>query len=289
MRHGLVWRGRLIRLVNGVAICKVIAVSVSGSLLHRLYEGMADDGWALGRTLLSSGVATVFATVIFVWPPLHQLRRIGDVEKHIPLLIICLLPQALLNSVPMGLLSGILIGLRGRVLTQPARRRIVWLMAGATLVMLPTTGWLLPAANQAFRELTFVYSLPQDLHVAAASGLPLARGMNERTLVELALMKKPFQVNQRVALACAPLATGLLALALALGCPRVLRSWAAALAASVVISFSYLALAMWTTPYGPLASGGSPVSWLPNALCLCLACGVYATPKGSATPPLAER
>jgi hypothetical protein len=83
------------------------------------------------------------------------------------------------------------------------------------------------------------------------------------------------------------LATGLLALALALGCPRVLRSWAAALAASVIISFSYLALVMWTTPYGPLASGGSPVSWLPNALCLCLACGVYVARKRSAALPIA--
>jgi hypothetical protein len=81
-------------------------------------------------------------------------------------------------------------------------------LLAASVAGLVLLGWLLPAGNQAYRQLMFALINPD------AGARVLARGMNELTLGEL-MSKDAYQFHSRLALACAPLVLGWFALTIA--------------------------------------------------------------------------
>jgi lipopolysaccharide export LptBFGC system permease protein LptF len=115
------------------------------------------------------GLAVMAATTaLLTAPPMSQLAAR---HANIGTLAVYLIPQALPLSMPIGLMFGILCGLRTQVSRQ-SRRLVLIAALACSLASLATLGWIMPAANQAFR--------------VAASGKPtLARGLSELTLREL--------------------------------------------------------------------------------------------------------
>jgi hypothetical protein len=65
-------------------------------------------------------------------------------------MVIYLVPQALLVAIPLGLMFGILSGLRGRVATKRVRRSVAALAIVCSIAPLCLATWTMPAANQRF-------------------------------------------------------------------------------------------------------------------------------------------
>jgi hypothetical protein len=207
IRRGLVWRSRWVRLAGYLAFWKVAAIGISRASSRAL---IARHEGAIGRTILFSGFATTMLTLLFIGPPAwNSLSHHG----HRLAIFLALVPQALSVALPMGVVFGVLCGLRGRVATPRVRQAIVGLTIVSSLVMIVFIGWILPISNQVFREVTF--------------GGRLARGTNELTIVELwhearnrvvipvITSRYAFEFHFRLALAFAPLALGLFSLGIA--------------------------------------------------------------------------
>jgi lipopolysaccharide export LptBFGC system permease protein LptF len=228
VRSGHHWRARAIRIAGSLAFWKVVAVRIASASARQPAWATADGG-AIGRTVRFAGIATTLFTALFVWVPLRQalaMLRLGN--DSLVRLTVYLVPQALAVAVPMGTVFGMLAG---GVRTRGGRRVSVLLMFGASLTMLIFAGWLMPEANQAFRETMF----------ALINGFDgrLTRGVNELTLADLR-SKDPYQFHFRLALAAAPIVLGIFSLGLATALRRTL-AWVAGLMA-VTIGFSYYVL-----------------------------------------------
>jgi lipopolysaccharide export LptBFGC system permease protein LptF len=189
-------------------------------------------------------------------------------------LVLYSVPSALVIALPLGLVFGILLGLRDGASTT----RVTWTVAalgiGGSAAAFIIVGWLMPATNQAFREL--------------AAGSRLLLGFNELSLGELAsgdsarLMRVmgesvtsrrlAWEFHFRVALACAPLALALFSLGVTAARRREygpITMGAAALAAS----FGYYVL-LFNARQGLLYSDWLPpavAAWVPNLVFLMLA------------------
>jgi lipopolysaccharide export LptBFGC system permease protein LptF len=163
-------------------------------------------------------------------------------------LIVYLLPQAIPVGVPMGLVVGVLCGMRGRVVTTRVRRTIAALAVACSIAMLVDVAWVMPAGNQAFRELMF--------------GGRLLRGTNELTLGELA-SRDTFQFHFRLALAFAPLVLGLFALGVSRASRGAYGSIAAGLMA-LAICFAYYVLLWGSRSPGPKGWQPAAAGWAPD-------------------------
>lgn len=220
IRRGQLWRSRWVRIAGYGAVAKVGAIGLGWTSMDVWSEA---DG-AVSRTLRFSGIATLAILALLIWPPVSS---IGDswprmnAARH-AWLVCTLVPQALVIALPLGLMVGILAGLRGRVATGRVRRLLIALGVACGLAMFVLVGWLMPAANQTFREITF--------H-EISNGRMVWRGINELTITEIAsghvadrrlaswglltATRRAFEVNFRLALASAPLALGLFSLGVA--------------------------------------------------------------------------
>jgi hypothetical protein len=210
--RGLMWRRRSVRFAGYLAIWQVIVASIAGALSRGIHEWTDADERAMGRTIGFSSVAMMVVAALILWPSLSHF------PYHVPSdtvarMMLYLVPQTLPIATPVGLMFGILLGLRGR----PVNRRIRWsvtiLVIFCSVVMFVVVAWTVPAANQAFRQL--------------AAGRPVLRGLNELTLRDLASADPrqvrwlvttkstdefAFAFHFRLALAFAPLVVGLFAL-----------------------------------------------------------------------------
>ena len=196
LRQGQPWRARAICAAGYVAFVKVAAIAASrGSVLAVRDAARADDR-AIGRTVLFSLAATFAITAVFVCPPLSHYGRVGD----LPRLVWYLLPGQLAVGAPMGVVFGILAGLRGRLATTRVRRAIASLAILCTVAMIVNVGWLMPEGNQAFREFF--------------AGERILRGTNELTFGQLAATNMS-QFHARLSLAFAPLTLALFCLGVA--------------------------------------------------------------------------
>jgi len=210
IERGQVWRSRGIRVTGYFAFAKVALVALSHESLLVWRDRAAADDRALGRTMLFSTIATIVWTLVFIGP---GLRTAWSVNKLGTWLVWYLVPQALQVALPMGVVFGILAGARGRPVTPRVRRSVTLLTIGCSIAMIVHAGWILPAANQAFRELM--------------AGRVIARGTNElrfgelwqlaqdRVVIPLIANRRAFDFHFRLALAFAPLALGLFALGVA--------------------------------------------------------------------------
>jgi lipopolysaccharide export LptBFGC system permease protein LptF len=135
--------------------------------------------------------------------------------------------------------------------------------------MFVNTAWVVPAGNQAFRELLF--------------GGPVVRGANEMTLIALASYSPP-QFHVRIALAFAPLALGLFSFSV-VAWRRGLYG-AVAMCATVLAIYSVYYVLFYNALTAPF-TGRAPafVGWLPNLVILALALLLWkmraAEPEGN--------
>ena len=188
------------------------------------------------------------------------IRHAEDGRFYLPVtadqvgwLLLYLVPQAIPIALPIGFATGITCGLHGRAATLRTRRSIVIISIVSCALMVVMLGWIMPAANQAFRELI--------------AGRPiLKKGANELTLGELRTHGLRFQYHQRFALSLATLALGPLAFYLSAWMRGRFRSIVIGVIASLVY-FSLVYVFFGVTV--PAPTGWPPPfidAWTPNIM-----------------------
>lgn len=288
IRCGMVWRGRVICLVGYCACWEVLTIA---AVRQAVFERTAEDDRAVGRAIVFSLVAVLALTAVLVLPVLQSTAlRHSDAGRASRLLLYSV-PSALVVAVPLGLVFGLLLGLRNRVSTT----RVTWTVAALGILCSAAAfiviGWLMPVTNQAFREL--------------AAGRHLLRGFNELTLAELAsgnaarlmwvmsggvtVERLALEFHFRVALAFAPLALAMFSLGARAAQRRVHGLITTVLAASMVC-FGYYTLlnvarqAIYRDSL--LSAAPAWMQWMPNLTVLLIAlllfhCPLAAEPKES--------
>ena len=148
----IAWAGRIIRAWVGPGL-----------------ETPPHEDAGLGRALGAAAVTIVVLNVLFIAPPLKGLLPRHD--AHWVWLAVLLVPQSLPLCLPFSLLVGVLWGFRGRTVTNRMRGAILVIGLAGSLASFGTVTWLIPAANQEFRE-------------TIARG-PVVRGLAEMTPASL--------------------------------------------------------------------------------------------------------
>jgi hypothetical protein len=276
IRRGNAWDRRWVRITGCIAFWKVATIVLGRTLTEEITT--SDDG-SIGRTVRFAGIATTAITALLVWMPLRQvLATLHLGNDSFVRLTVYLVPQALCVAIPIGMVFGLL---SGGARTRGSKHLSILLMAGVSLTTLLLLGWLLPEANQAYRETMFALINGFEGH--------LSRGMNELTLGGLReLMRDPFVMpliasrrafdfHSRLALAFAPLALGLLAVEVS----TVRRRVAGVLTVGVLgfaACFAYYLLIdssralMYRAPFA-VSEHVPPIiaAWIPNLVCLVAA------------------
>ncbi len=261
IRRGRVWKSRWIRLAGYVVFLKTIAVCGAEAARR---DWTVDDRSAMSRTLAVSLAATAAGTILLTVPLL--VRAFGSVFRTPadPRLLVYLLPQALVLAVPVGLTFGIFLGLRGGRVSHRSAGGVLTCAILCSFACLLMLLWLVPMANQEFRQLVF----GQDSSL-------LWKSENELTLGELSQRIDSrrraglwegnllFSYHQRWALSCATLVLALFALSVT---RRLAARWTAALAA-LGTCFSYYWL-IWTARAAALQDTlpAFAAAWLPVAV-----------------------
>ena len=272
---GRPWLARWRRSSGYVALCKAAALH-GGRVCVR---GLADEG--AGRTIAVTLAAFVVLTAALILPPVA-----GGVRRPPPEVVLYLIPQALPLSIPVAVAFGIGCGWSRGLTARTMLRRIALLGIAGTAAALATMEWLVPDANQGFREMM--------IRQVGADRVHVARGINERSLSELAWLVREtsperwrghtdgavsaaldelsmgrspvtrqmlrLNLHLRLALSLATAALCLLAVAIATAIPRrnLARAVFAGAAVLYVQAYSGAAAAAPVLP-API------VGWLPNA------------------------
>jgi hypothetical protein len=131
-----------------------------------------DERAAIMRTLVWSFMLMVAVTALLLLPPLS----IAPNGIPSPMNLVLLIPQAVPLAIPIGLTFGIAVGLAGRARTRATIKAAVLVAIAASVLSFATLVWIMPAANQAYRE--------EWARSEGYSG-PLTKGPTEMTLSEL--------------------------------------------------------------------------------------------------------
>jgi hypothetical protein len=280
-RAGRRWRARRLRLSACIAFWKTLGLCATRRAVVGTRAWAAADNHAMGRTLgYSAAIITALVLLLALLPLFAVLRR-TDVHPG-GLSLLYLVPQAIPIAFAFGLPLGILLGVRGR----PSTRRIQWSVVGLSIVGAAFTfavcAWVLPEANQAFRESLF--NPPRFL----------ARGANELTFGELRARLEeldrqsgldstsPFlySYHARLAASAAPLIWGIFALVVS----SVTRRTVLSTVVVVVAGITYIACASFIIdgdatlyPWLPLRY----VIWLPNLLFALMTLGLWMASRRS--------
>jgi hypothetical protein len=280
--RGLVWRGRWVHTASCIAVWKVIAASATTASTRAIGDWACADGCALGRTIGYSLATIAAAVALLIWWPLTSYSHRIPANK-VAWMVIYLVPQALVVAMPLGLMFGILSGLRGRVATTRVRRSVAALAIVCSIATFVLAAWALPAANQAFRELMAGHRLP--------------RGFNEMTLVELARTpaqniwlvsatanRLAFEFHFRLALAFASVALGLFAMAVTAAWRGAYRVRGLVIVGSLT-SIAYYVLLFWARQAGYAADeqANVAVAWIPNLVFLAMTLLLFCRPFAAET------
>jgi hypothetical protein len=279
-RRGRAWRGRWTLLAGHVVFLKTVTLCEAEAIMTLFGSWPVDDAAALKRTCGLSVAAIAAVTVVLEMPPLLRFPfAMSD-----PKAVFYLIPQALVLAVPVGFTVGIFYGMRGRVVSLRSRGAVLACALFLSFACLVLLAWILPWANQEFRQVIF-------------RGTATGRGFTELTLGELSERmgsSSPsgivdwdprvlaYTYHQRWALSCATVILSAFALTLT---QRLARGWAVALGALGTLLIYYVLL--WTGR-GWVVQGNAPAfagAWLPNALFALLCVTVIAaTSRGASRP-----
>lgn len=257
------------------------------------------------RAVLHSALATAAATVFFMLPPLLLQSRID------PLLALYVVPQALPLAIPLGLIVGILSAFGGRVVSRRVFGQVLLLGAVCSALMFVTLGWLVPAANYAYRLRVADRVGAPIAFEEPVEGAPLWKGPNELTLPEFRGMYLRVTTTEvatglpragwynlhnlwcmyhlRWALPCASLVFALVALSVTRH-RRAVRI-TAVLAAVAVYLYMFALAAPGPTRWSDLAQAFPPgfLAWMPNILLAGAALAWMATGHPRPRPQPAAR
>jgi hypothetical protein len=186
------------------------------------------------RVLLGAGGALVLVTAVFMTGPVSRFAGGWPTE-----LLLLLLPQALAVSIPCSVIGAGLLRRRWAAAGRGGSASFVRATLGysivAATVCAAVMGWVLPTANQRFRE--SVYGIA-TAHAggAVAPMLPVTKGYPEMTVSELLEVRRQtvprfdgshswilvrelagYHIHLKAALPAASLALGLMTVALAPG------------------------------------------------------------------------
>jgi Lipopolysaccharide export system permease LptF/LptG len=260
IRRGRAWRSRWILVAGYFIFLKTIAVCGAEEAIRSLGVWTVDDRSAMSRTLGFSVIAIAAATAVLAILPLGRFTPLD------PRLLVYLIPQALVLAVPIGVTVGILLGLRGRLVSRRSTGVVLASAIFCSLLCLAMLAWIGPLANQEFRQLAF----GQERSI-------VSKGFGELTLGELSqqidsyrrvgLIKSSsdselwYTYHMRWALSCATLVLALFALSVT---RRLVARWTVALAAFGAC-FSYY----WLLWIGRAAALQETLpafvgAWLPN-------------------------
>jgi hypothetical protein len=265
IHHGRLWRSRWILILGHFAFVKTIAMCQAGVGMRVLQAWTLEDREALSRALKFSAAAGVVATLTLALPPIMN-ARMGVLH---PRMFVYVVPQAIVLAVPIGFTLGVFLGLRGRTLSVRSTGAVLACAICCSCACLATLAWVLPSANQEFRQAVFGQ---------ARGGLTVMKGLNELTLGELSERLRSssrtglidwdprelaYAYHMRWALSCATVVLALFALAMT---RRIAARWGVALAASGAC-LSYYVL-MWIGRTGALQEALPAFfgAWLPNAV-----------------------
>jgi hypothetical protein len=216
-RRAGVWPSRSV-LASYVGVWKALGYGAVRSLLRGWPTRFMNDGSLVGRTALLAIAVGLAITVLLTLPPLVATTAHAD-HANEWLMFLYLSPQAVAISIPIGLSLAVMYTMRESPLTLRLVGPMAALAALASCLTLIVLDWMVPAANQAFFELTAGGQIAQG-----------TRGMNDVGLAELARRSDPHSLHAlhvRLSLVVATLTlTGL-----ALGLTSLLRPcrWAAAM------------------------------------------------------------
>jgi hypothetical protein len=262
------WRG-YVSLLSALTMHAVTAAPFS---IVRVY---VEDERAVPRALFLSLAAAVLLALPFAVPFVLGPRSHG-VSLWI---VLTLLPQALAMTLPAALLIGVPPAMaRSRPSARLIRRVLMLAVLFATLTF-GVIGWVVPAANQAFR--------------VAASGMPdLPPGRAESSLAyirsEAARMRTfhggeqlarqiEFEYEIRLALAGAAVPLGMLAIAVALTSAGRRHPYVSGVVSLTAYALTLGAFSRWLVR--PLlihtTTNVGTIAWVPNAA-LILTAGVIA-------------
>jgi lipopolysaccharide export LptBFGC system permease protein LptF len=168
--------------VGYLTLAKVFAMCAWDHTIGILRDSTADDQRAFGRTILYSAAAIVATTLLLLFPIARRHRASLSPEQmaFFPQLLTYLVPSQLALTLPIGCSFGILYGLRGLVVSLRSKVVVLAFAIACTAATFVTVAWLLPAANQGFRELAYAEQVKRGVTL----WLP-PKGVPEMTFREL--------------------------------------------------------------------------------------------------------
>jgi hypothetical protein len=130
-----------------------------------------EDRRVLSRTLAVAGVVIVALSALLIAFPMAWFPQFIE-ARH----VVFLIPQALPLSIPLGVMLGIAYGFAGRDVSGRAVKIAIVLALICSILSLGTMLWMMPAANQAFR---------QEIFTALGNQGTAWKGSSEMSLAEL--------------------------------------------------------------------------------------------------------
>ncbi len=240
------------------------AIVSTPSILSRIWS---DDGGAIAKSAAFVAGAAIVAAAPLIAPPLlaSSVRHALSVR-----FVLLLAPQALALTVPAALLLAVPLALRHQVLSSRLARRTIGLSIVCMGLTFALVAWAVPWGNQAFR--VGVSGDPALRPGPLETGLVALRERIETLNLtpggRVAARKIEYVYQMRLALACAPLALGVLALGIAASPPGRRRPWLTGFAAMVFYVFILFPLEAVTSALLMRSSSLPPVlfAWTPNAI-----------------------
>jgi hypothetical protein len=258
------WESTRAAWLGYLSLAKALLVHAVISLPAIARRTWFDDDRAIPRIALVVVAAALVTATPFVALPLTQsLHRLRGS------LVLALLPQALVLTIPAALLLAVPLGLRHRRRSPRLARRTMALAIVLSLMTLALVAWAVPAANQTFRVLRS--GDPAIPRGPAEKGFAELRGqidvLNLTPGGRVVARQLEFGYQIRLALAFAPLPLGLLALAIGASPAGIRRPWLTGGTALVAYAVGMFLLGIGT---GLLlrASSAPPllIAWIPNGL-----------------------
>jgi hypothetical protein len=258
-----------------VALARALAAHAVASTPRAIAHAYMDDDRAIPRAALFSVLAALLAAVPLIMLPLVGAMRYLHAQPtttHQPMLpirlLLVLVPQALAVAAPAGLLLGIPVAFRNRRAGPRRTRRAIALAAVHAAALAILIAWGVPHGNQRFRVLVsgnpHLRPGPNEMGFSA-----LREDIETLNLTpggRLAARPLEFLYQIRMALICAPLPFGVLALALAATAKGRRRPWLIGVVATtgyVVIFFPAVLALEQLALHSALPP--SLLAWLPTA------------------------
>jgi Lipopolysaccharide export system permease LptF/LptG len=176
LRCGRTWESRKIRVLGLLALARVLVVHACLRAATILVDDQDDDHRPVRRTVVVSCAVGAVGTLILMLPFLGEMRS----HPHRADIVWYLVPQALPLAIPIGLTFGILWTFGRLPASYRARTIILSLAFVASLVSFTMLAWVVPIANQAFRDSVVGHPLPKGIRELSLGELRAALAAPER-------------------------------------------------------------------------------------------------------------